>query len=63
MPFITVKALGEKTVEQKRGLVKDITEAAAKNLGVPAEAVHIEIAALKSTDLAIGGELLSDRGM
>ena len=31
MPLVTVKAIGGKTVEQKRALVKDITEAVVKN--------------------------------
>ena len=31
MPLVTVKAIEGRTIEQKRGLVKDITEAVVKN--------------------------------
>ena len=34
MPLITVKALEGRTIEQKRGLAKDITEAVVKHFEV-----------------------------
>jgi len=37
MPLITVKAKSGRTIEQKRGLVKDITEAVVKNFKVESE--------------------------
>jgi 4-oxalocrotonate tautomerase len=40
-----------KTIEQKRGLVKDITDAVCKNFKVPADAVTILIHDLKSENL------------
>ena len=61
MPFITVKALEGRTVEQKRGLVKDITEAVVKNFGAPAEAVTIDIVEYTSDNLAKTGQLFADR--
>ncbi len=61
MPLITVKALGEKTVEQKRGLAKDITEAVVKNFGVPPEAVTIDIVEYSKENLANAGKLFVDR--
>ena len=62
MPLITVKAIGEKTIEQKRRLVKDITEAIVKNFEVPAEVVTIDIIEYSSENMANAGELLKDRG-
>ena len=61
MPLVTVKALGEKTVEQKRGLAKDITEAVVKNFGVPPEAVTIDIVEYSKENLANAGKLFVDR--
>lgn len=61
MPLITVKAIAGRTVEQKRGLVKDITEAVVKNFNVPTEAVMIDILEYSKENMAIAGELHTDR--
>ena len=63
MPFITVKILEGKTVEQKRVLVKDITEMIVKNIGVPPEVVNIDIIEYSSENIANAGQLLVDRGL
>lgn len=60
MPLITIKIVGGKTVEEKRGLVKDVTEAVTKNTGAPPEAVSIDIVEYGLENLAHGGELLLD---
>ena len=62
MPSITVKILEGKTVEQKRVLVKDITEMIVKNIGVPPEVVSIDIIEYSSENIANAGQLLVDRG-
>ena len=61
MPEIIVYAVEGRTLEQKRGLVKDITEAVVRNFGAPAEAVVIQIVEARKTDKAKGGVLFSDR--
>ena len=61
MPMITVKSLIGRTEEQKRGLVKDITDAVVKNFGAPPEAVTIDIIEYTSENLAKAGQLFSDR--
>lgn len=60
MPLITIRIVGGKTVEEKRGLAKDVTEAVAKNTGVPPEAVSIDIIEYGLENLAHGGKLLLD---
>jgi 4-oxalocrotonate tautomerase len=60
MPLVTVKAIEGRTVEQKRGLVKDITEAVVKNFKVPPEKVMIDIIGYSREDLAQGGKLFID---
>jgi 4-oxalocrotonate tautomerase len=43
MPEITVSMAAGRTDEQKIGMMRDITQALVKNLGVDAEAVVIQI--------------------
>ena len=43
MPLVTIRADEGRSIEQKRGLVKDITEAVCKNFNVPPEAVTVHI--------------------
>ena len=43
MPEIMVFAAEGRTVDQKRGLVKDLTDAMVKNFGVPPESVTVQI--------------------
>jgi len=60
MPLVTVKVIKGRTVEQKRGLAKDVTEAVVKNFGVPPEAVMIDIVEYNKEDLSQGGKLFID---
>ena len=43
MPEVVVYAIEGRSVDQKRGLVKDITNAVIKNYGVPADAVVVTL--------------------
>lgn len=61
MPLVTVKAVAGRTIEQKRGLVKDITEAVVKNFKVVPESVTIDIVEFSQDNLAKAGKLFSDR--
>ena len=61
MPELIVYAVEGRTLEQKRGLVKDITEAVVRNFGAPAEAVVVQIVEARKADKAKGGVLFSDR--
>ncbi|MCG7362203.1 tautomerase family protein [Roseomonas sp. ACRSG] len=61
MPEIMVFAAEGRTVDQKRGLVKDLTDAMVKNFGVPAESVTVQIMESSKESKAKGGVLFSDR--
>ena len=61
MPFVTVKALEGRTTEQKRALVKDITEAIVKNFRTEPESVTIDIIEYSRENLAKAGKLFVDR--
>ena len=60
MPLVTVKAKEGRTIEQKRALVKDITEAVIKNFKVQPEAVTIDIVEYSGENIAKAGKLLVD---
>jgi 4-oxalocrotonate tautomerase len=61
MPLITVKAVEGRTVEQKRKLVKDITDAVIKHFNAAPESVIVDIVEYTKTNLAKAGQLFTDR--
>jgi len=61
MPEVYVHAIEGRTKEQKRALVKDITEAVVKNFGVAPDAVLVEIVENSRNNKAKGGVLFSER--
>ena len=61
MPEVVVYAVQGRTIEQKRGLVKDITDAVTKNFGAPRDAVTVQIVECPKTDKAKGGVLFSEQ--
>ena len=61
MPEIYVYAVEGRTIDQKRALVKDITDAVVRNFKVPAEAVMVQIMESPRESKAKGGFLFSDR--
>jgi 4-oxalocrotonate tautomerase len=60
MPLVSIKIIEGRTLDQKRGMCQDVTEAIVKNLGCPASAVHIDIMEMKAESYAQGGKLFSD---
>jgi 4-oxalocrotonate tautomerase len=46
--------------EQKRGLMKDITDAVVKNAGAPPEAVTVSLVETPKSNKAKGGVLFSE---
>jgi 4-oxalocrotonate tautomerase len=60
MPTVVIEALEGRTVEQKRGLVKDITDAVCKNFKVNPDAVTIMIHELKRENHGKAGKSTSD---
>jgi 4-oxalocrotonate tautomerase len=61
MPEIVVYAVAGRSPEQKRALMKDITDAVVNNFGVKAEAVVVSIVETPKTDKAKGGIPFSER--
>jgi 4-oxalocrotonate tautomerase len=61
MPEVYVHAVEGRTIDQKRSLVKDITDAVVRNFKVPPEAVMVQIMESPKESKAKGGVLFSDR--
>jgi 4-oxalocrotonate tautomerase len=60
MPEIIVHALDGRSVDQKRALIKDLTEAVVRNYNVDASTVTVNIVESARTNKARGGVLFSD---
>jgi 4-oxalocrotonate tautomerase len=61
MPTVIVEADAGRTIDQKRGLVRDITEAVCKNYNVDPQAVTILLHEQEKENRAKGGVLIVDR--
>ena len=61
MPEVYVYAVEGRTVEQKRGLMKDITDAVVKNFGADPEKVTVQIVEASKDNKAKGGIPFSER--
>jgi 4-oxalocrotonate tautomerase len=61
MPEITINLAAGRTDEQKKGMMFDITQALVKNLGVPADAVVIQINEASLNNKMKGGETFVER--
>jgi 4-oxalocrotonate tautomerase len=60
MPEIVVHALDGRSVEQKRALIKDLTDAVVRSYNVDASTVTINIVESARENKARGGVLFSD---
>ena len=60
MPLVIIHSDEGRSVDQKRGLVKDITEAVCNNFNVPPEAVSIMIKEGKKENRGKAGKLAID---
>lgn len=60
MPTINIQLFEGRTIEQKRELVKTITEATCKSLGCEPTGVDIILQEVRREDWATGGKLWSD---
>ena len=60
MPEIVIYALSGRSADQKRALVKDMTDAMVKNYGVPVDSVVVTIVETAASDKGKGGVLFSE---
>lgn len=60
MPYIIIKALRGRNVDQKRRLAKRITDATVEIYGVKPESVSVRFEEVEPDSLAVGGVLKLD---
>jgi 4-oxalocrotonate tautomerase len=60
MPTLRVEMFAGRTVEQKRALARELTDATVRALGVPASAVEVLFYDIAKHDWAVAGSLCSD---
>ncbi len=63
MPEIFVHAIEGRTIDQKRGLIEDLTAATVRHFKVPRESVMVQIIESSTHNKAKGGVLFSDRAV
>jgi 4-oxalocrotonate tautomerase len=61
MPEVYVHAVEGRTPQQKKALMKDITDAVVKNFGTPPEAVVVTIVESPKINKAKGGVPFNER--
>ena len=61
MPEVYVHAVKGRTLEQKRALIKDITDAVVRNFSAPIDAVTVTIVEADPATKAKGGVPFSER--
>ncbi|WP_306113777.1 MULTISPECIES: 4-oxalocrotonate tautomerase [unclassified Roseovarius] len=61
MPIIRVEMFKGRSVEQKRALVRDLTDAFVGAAGGTPDSVQVVITDVEKSDWGTGGELNSDR--
>ena len=61
MPEVVVYLAEGRSLDQKRGLVKEITDAVVKNCGVTPDVVTVSIMETAKHNKAEGGVLFSER--
>lgn len=61
MPFISIKIAKGRSLEQKRSLVRSVTDAVATTINVAPEKVWIQIDEFEPDNFATDGRLMADR--
>ncbi len=61
MPVVRIAMYEGRSIEQKRELVRGVTDVVARVTGNPADAVHVIIDEVKRENWSIGGLLHPDR--
>ena len=61
MPIIRVEIFPDRTVDQKRNLVRKLTDGFVRACGSPSDRLHAIIPEIDREDWGIGGQLMSER--
>ncbi len=61
MPVIQIAGNNNISIENKREMVKKVSEVVAEAYGLPIETITVLVTGFEPDDIGAGGELLSDR--
>jgi 4-oxalocrotonate tautomerase len=61
MPEVYIHLVEGRTIDQKRQVAKEVTDAVVRGLNVPPDAVLVEFVEVSKNDKAKGGVLFSER--
>ena len=61
MPFVSIKIAKGHSKDQKRRLVRSVTDAIARSIDVPAEIIWVQIDEFKPENFAVSGWLMADK--
>jgi 4-oxalocrotonate tautomerase len=61
MPFINIKIAKGRTLDQKRELVRSVTDAVSGSIGVAPEKIWIQIDEFEKENFATGGGIMADK--
>ena len=61
LPVITIAGNPNISIEDKREMVKKVSETVAEAYGLPIEAITVLVQAYEKDDIGVAGALLSDR--
>jgi len=61
MPIIRVEMFPGRTVDQKRDLVRELTDGFVRSCGGAGDRLHVVITEVEREDWGVGGELMSDK--
>jgi 4-oxalocrotonate tautomerase len=61
MPFVHIANAGPLTIDQRRELAEQVTEAIHKVTGKPHGSVYLRIDEVPRVNFAVGGQLLADK--
>ncbi|GAX02778.1 4-oxalocrotonate tautomerase [Secundilactobacillus pentosiphilus] len=60
MPIVHIELIEGRSQEQLKNLAKDVTEAVTKDVGAPAQDVHVILSEMAKDRYSVGGVLKSD---
>ncbi len=62
MPFLQVNLMEGRTEDQKRELIRELTETVVRVLGSPKAAIRVQLIEVPTTNWGIAGETAKDLG-
>jgi 4-oxalocrotonate tautomerase len=61
MPIVSIKIAKGHSLNQKRRLVRSVTDAIAASIGAPPEIIWIQIDEFERENFAVSGRLMADK--